>query len=94
MQRRYEEEQWFQACLEEVVEVYCIKHIAQKVKKIVEIKAREEAKKWRIVEEKKKKKKWMEYLQQLQNKVLVEGMEGFQIMGTKYKKVISGDEKG
>ena len=58
---------------------------------------REKAKKQRITEE--KKKKWMEYLQQLQDKILVkdtvllEGMESSQVTGTKYKEVILRDEK-
>jgi len=41
----------------------------------------------------------MEYLYQLQDKVLVdnttflEGMEDFQVMGTKHKEIISGDKE-
>ena len=74
-----------------------MKHIAQKARKEVEAKMREKAKKQRITEE--KKKKWMEYLQQLQDKILVkdtvllEGMESSQVTGTKYKEVILRDEK-
>ena len=45
---------------------------AQKARREVEEKAREEAKRQRVVEEEKKKKKMLEYLQQLQNKVLEE----------------------
>ena len=42
----------------------------------------------------------MEYLQQLQDKVLeeeatlLEGTEGSQVMGSKHKEVTTGDEKG
>ena len=55
-------------------------------------KMREEAKKRRIIEEKKKRKR-LEYLQQLQNKmlakvaVLLEDTRGFQVMGIKCKKI-------
>ena len=45
MQRRHEEEQQLQAYLEEMAEVCCIKYAAQKVRKIVEAKMREKAKK-------------------------------------------------
>ena len=45
--------------------------MAQKTRREAEAKAKEKAKKQRHVKEK-KKKKWLEYLQQLQNKVLVE----------------------
>ena len=71
MQRRHKEEQWLQAQLEETVKAYYIEHIVQKTRKAVGAKIREEAKKRRLVEEKKKKKQ-MEYLKQLQDKVLVE----------------------
>ena len=46
-----------------------------------------------------KKKKWLEYLQQLQDKVLVkdaillEGTERLQVVGSKCKKVTSRNEK-
>ena len=58
----------------------------------MEAKAKEEAKKWRIVEKKKKK---LEYIQQLQDKVIAEDtalLEGSE--GSKCKKVISRDKKG
>jgi len=48
----------------------------------------------------KKKKKWLEYLQQLQNKVLtentalLEGTERSQVIGSKCKEVTFRDEKG
>jgi len=62
---------------------------------------REKAEKRRLVEE--KKKKWIEYLQQLQDEILVEnaafleGTGGFQVMGTKCKEITtisSEDEVG
>ena len=66
----------------------------------MEAKAREEAKRRRVVEEKEKKKRTLEYLQQLWNKVLeeeaalLEGTEGSQIMGFKYKEVtFRGEER-
>jgi len=59
--------------LEEVVKAHHIKYTAQKVQKEVEAKVREKAKKQRLIEER-KKKKWMEYLQQLQNKILAENI--------------------
>ena len=46
--------------------------IAQKARREVEAKAKEEAKKRRIAEEKKKKKKILEYIQQLQDEMIVE----------------------
>ena len=51
-----EEQQQLQAQLKKVAEVYCVKCAVQKARKVVEAKAREEAKKQRIMEEKKKKK--------------------------------------
>jgi len=56
--------------LEEAAEDHHVECAAQKVRKVEEAKARKETKKQRLVEEKKKKKKWMEYLKQLQDKVL------------------------
>jgi len=61
---------------------------------------REEAERRKVVEEKKKKKRILEYLQQLQNKVLekeatlLEDTGEFQIARSKCKKVASGDEEG
>jgi len=56
--------------LEEVAKAHHVECTTQKLRKTTETKARKEAKKWRIAE--KKKKKWIEYLYQLQDKVLVE----------------------
>jgi len=47
--------------LEKVVETHHVKHVAQKARKAVKVKIREEAEKWRLVEEKDKRKQ-MEYL--------------------------------
>jgi len=74
--------------------------VAQKARRKAEAKAKEEAKRQRVVEEEKKKKRTMEYLQQLWNEVLEEeatllkGAEGSQIMGSKCKEVATGDEEG
>ena len=60
----------------------------------METKAKEEAKKWRIVEKKK-----LEFIQQLWDEVLeeeatlLEGAEGSQVVGFKYKEITTGDEK-
>ena len=42
--------------LQEATEAHCAKHTAQKARKEVEAKVKKEAKKWRIMEEKKKLK--------------------------------------
>jgi len=52
-------------------EAHCVKHAAQKARKVVEAKIREEAEKRRLVKEKKRKKR-LEYLQQLQDEMLAE----------------------
>ena len=75
-----------------------MEHVAQKVRREMETKAKEEAERQRLAEEKKKKKQ-LEYLQQLWNKVLVEdaalleNTEGFQIIESKHKEVASGDKE-
>jgi len=48
-----------------VVKLHWAEHAAQKARREVEEKARKEAEKQRIAEEKKKKKRTLEYLQQL-----------------------------
>jgi len=84
--------------LEDAAKACHIKCAAQKVRKAVEAKTREEDKQRRLVEEENKRKK-LEYLQQLQNEVLakdatlLESTEGFQIMKIKYKETTTGDEK-
>jgi len=70
--------------------------VAQKARRKAEAKAKEEAKKWRIMEKKEK----LEYIQQLWDKVLeekaalLEGAEGSQIVGSKCKEVTTRDEEG
>ena len=49
-----------------------MEHTAQKARRKIEVKAKKEAERQRIVEKKKKKKKTLEYIQQLQNEVIVE----------------------
>ena len=77
------------------------KHAAQKVRREVEEKDKKEAERQRVAEKKKKKKKrTLEYLQQLQDKILeeeaalLERAEGSQVMGSKYKEVAAGDKEG
>jgi len=78
MQWRHKEEQWLLVQLEEAAKLHQAEYAAQKAKREVEVKAKEEAKKQRIVEEKEK----LEYIQQLWNKMLeeeatlLEGAEG------------------
>ena len=82
--------------MQETAETCHVEHAAQKARREVEAKAKEEAKKWKIAEKKKK----LEYIQQLQDKILeeeailLEGVEGSQVMGYKHKKVATGDEEG
>jgi len=65
----------------------------------VEAKAKEEAERQRVAEEEKRKKRMREYFQQLRDKVLeeeatlLEGAEGSQVTGSKYKEVAAGDEE-
>jgi len=72
--------------------------MAQKVRKKAKAKVREEAKRRRVVKE--KKKRTLEYLQQLWNKVLeeeaalLEGAEKSQIIKSKHKEVAAGDKEG
>jgi len=82
--------------LQEAAEACYVECVAQKARREAEAKAKEEAEKQRIVEEKKK----LEYIQQLQDKVLeeeatlLEGAEGSQITGSKRKEFTTGDEEG
>ena len=64
MQWRHKKQQQFLLQLEKAVKLCWAEHVAQKVRRKVEEKTREEAKKQRVVE-KKKKKRTLEYLQQL-----------------------------
>ena len=95
MQQRHEEEQQSLLCLQEVVEAHYAKHVAQKARREAEAKAKEEAEKWRIVEEKKK----LEYIQWLWDKVLekeatlLEEAEGSQVAEFKHKEIAAEDEE-
>jgi len=65
------------------------KHTAQKTRREVEEKIKEEAERQRVVEEKEERKwRMVEYPQQLQDKVIAEGTEGSQITGSKYREVL------
>jgi len=74
-------------------------HTAQKARRQVKAKAKEEAERQRVTEEEERKKRMMEYLQQLQDEVLekeaslLKGAEGSQIAGSKHKEVAIGDEE-
>jgi len=74
--------------------------VAQKARREAEEKAWEEAERQRVVEEKKRKRRMMEYLQQLQDEVLekeatlLERAEGSQVVGSKHKNIASRDEEG
>ena len=62
IQQRHEEEEQLLLQLEEVAKLCQAEHAAQKARKEVEAKAREEAKRQRIAEEKEKRKRILEYL--------------------------------
>ena len=83
MQWRHEEEQQLLAQLEEAAKLHWAECMAQKARREVEAKAKEEAERQRVAEEEERKKRTMEYLQQLRDEVLeeeaalLEGAEGF-----------------
>jgi len=99
MQRRHEEEQQLLAQLEEVVKLCWAEHAAQKARREAEAKAKEEAERQRVAKEEERKKRTMEYLQRLWDEVLeeeaalLEGAEGFQVVGSKRKEVATGGEE-
>jgi len=99
MQWRHEEEQQLLAQLEEAAKLCWAKRTAQKARREAEAKAKEEAKRQRVVEEKERMKRMIEYLQQLRDKVLkkeaalLEGAEGSQVAGSKCKEVAVEDEE-
>jgi len=62
MQRWHEEEQKSLLRLQEAAEAHCAEYAAQKARKEVEAKAKEEAERQRVVEEEERKKRTMEYL--------------------------------
>ena len=74
-----------------------MEHAAQKARREVEAKAKKKAKRWRIAEEKKRKK--LEYIQQLQNKMiaedttLLESTEKSQVARSKHKEVTFRNEE-
>ena len=74
--------------------------MAQKARREVEEKTWKKAKRQRVVEEKERKRRTMEYLQQLWDKVLeeeaalLEGAEGSQIAGSKHKDIAAKDKEG
>ena len=65
MQRRHEEEQRSLLRLQEAAEACHAERAAQKARREVEAKAKEEAERQRVAEEKDRKKRTMEYLQWL-----------------------------
>ena len=81
--------------MQEVAEACCVEHTVQKARREAEAKAKEEAEKQRIAEEKKK----LEYIQQLWDKVLeeeaalLEGAEGSQVVGSNCKEIATRDEE-
>jgi len=97
MQWRHKEKQRSLLRLQEAAEAHCTERAAQKARREVETK--EEAERQRFAEEKEKKKRMREYLQQLWDEVLeeeaalLEGAEGSQVMGSKYKEITTGDEE-
>ena len=99
MQQWHKEEQQFLLQLQEAAEAYHTEHTAQKARREVEAKAKEEAKRQRVVEEEKRKKKMREYLQWLWDKVLeektalLEGAKRFRVVRSKQKEVATGDEE-
>ena len=99
MQWRHEEEQQLLAQLEGAAKLRQAERTAQKARREAEAKAKEEAERQRVAEEEERKKRTMEYLQQLQDKVLeeeaalLEGAEESQVVGSKRKEVAAGDEE-
>ena len=85
--------------MQEAAEAYCAECVAQKARRKAEAKAKEKAKRQRVAEEEERKKRMMEYLQRLWDEVLeekaalLEGTEGSQVMGSKYKEVTTGNEE-
>jgi len=100
MQRRHWKKQQLLVQLEEVARLHWAERMAQKARREVEEKAQEEAERQRVAEEEERKRKMVEYLQQLQDKMLeeeatlLEGAEGFQVAGSKCKEITAGDKEG
>ena len=74
-----------------MAKLHWAEHTAQKARREVEEKTWKKAERQRVVKEKERKRRTMEYLQQLWDKVLeeeaalLEGAEGSQIAGSKRK---------
>ena len=100
MQQRHEEQQQSLLRLQKTAEAHRAERAAQKARREVKAKAKEEAERQRVAEEEERKKRMVEYLQWLQDKVLeeeaalLEGAERSQVMGSKRKEVVTGDEEG
>jgi len=62
MQWRHEEQQQLLAQLEEAAKLHWAKRMAQKARREVEVKAKEETERQRVVEEEERKKRTIEYL--------------------------------
>ena len=99
MQRWHEEEQQSLLRLQKAAEACHAEHAAQKARREVEARAKEEAERQRVVEEEERKKRTMEYLQRLRDEVLeeeaglLEGAKGSQVAGSKRKEVATGGEE-
>ena len=99
MQRRHEEEQQSLLQLQKAAEARHAERAAQKARREVEAKAKEEAERQRVAEEEERKRRTRKYLQWLWDEVLeeeaalLEGAEGFQVVGSKRKEVAAGDEE-
>jgi len=82
-----------------MAKLHWAEYVAQKTRREAEEKAQEEAKRQRVVEEKERKRRTIEYLQQLWDEVLeeeaalLEEAEGFQVAGSKRKEITTGDEE-
>ena len=69
-----------------------IEHAAQKVRKIAKAKTKKVAKKWKLIEEKKKQKQlWNKVL--AEDTALLESTEESQIAESKYKEITSENEE-
>jgi len=85
--------------LQKAVEAHCAERAAQKARREVEARAKEETERQRVAEEEERKKRMVEYLQQLWDEVLeeeaalLEGAEGSQVTGSKCKEVAAGGEE-
>jgi len=86
--------------LEEVVKLCWAEHMAQRAQRKVKEKAKEEVERQRVAEEEERKRRIVEYLQQLQDKVLekeatlLKGAKGSQVVESKCKEITTRDKKG